>query len=113
MLEAGRGQQVQDAVIPGTGGLGSEGGGEADEGVVVLHLGGDSAEGAPGVALCFAVAGSPSPGAPAAQDHPHGGPVPTGQVCQPVVGEEVAQSVGAHEALLRQGSKHLVGPGGG
>ena len=72
--------------------LGGEIGGQSGDGIVVVGLGGHSAQGGSGVGLRVPVAGFC---APAGQGRPHDGPVPAGQVLQSFVGEHVLLPVGA------------------
>ena len=106
---AGGGQQVQDAVVPAAGAFGGEIGGQGEQGGVVVGLGCHRAQGGSGVNVLIVFAGF---GAPAVQDLPHGGPVPAGQVLQPLVGEHVQRPVGAHQAVHDQGTDHPGWRGG-
>ena len=77
-------------VVPGPGGLGAQGGGDGVDGVLVVQLGVQAAQGGSGYDRGDAPAAAPLAGAPAAQGDSHGGPVPAGEVAQPLVGEDVA-----------------------
>ena len=77
---------------------------------MVVGLGRHGAQGGSGVDVRVIDAGF---GAPAVQDLPHGGPVPAGQVRQPLVGKDVALPVRASETALRERIEDLVGAAAG
>ena len=76
----------------------------------LTHLGCEGAHGGPGVDVGVQVQRL---GAPAFEGKAHGGPVPAGQVRQPLVGEHVQGLVGPDKAVLGKGAEHLVDPAHG
>ena len=109
----GGGQHLQHLVVPGFGGLGGEPGGAGGDGVLMVLLRRQGAQGGSSVDQRPAPAATAPSGAPAAQGHSYCQAVPACQVAQAVIGEDVASPLFVRQGQVSQGLEHLPGPTSG
>ena len=92
-------------MVLGSGDLRAQGGGGID-GVLVVQLGVQAAEGGAGIDQGLSLAAVVPEGAPAAQSDPDGGPVPAGQVAESRVPEHMALVLGVDQGTACQRLEH-------